>query len=123
LRSRVLVAPAVSIASAPGYTAFDLTLRLSRTRRCLVTVSSKPVMTENISAGAFIMVVRTFRPFSVRTNPVARAIVRVGFPAQQAKLRPNGFVGLQSAALALSKVISEGSSRQRAVLCKVTLDP
>jgi hypothetical protein len=67
-----------------GYTAFDLTLRLSRLRSCLVPASSKPVMAENISADAFIMVVRTFRPFSARTNPAARAIVRVGFPAQQA---------------------------------------
>jgi hypothetical protein len=50
----------------------DLTLRPSRARSCLVPASSKPVVAENISADAFIMVVRTFKPFSVKTNRFAR---------------------------------------------------
>jgi hypothetical protein len=110
-----------SIASARGCTALNINLRPRRARSCLVPASSKPVLAESISADAFIVVVRTFRPFSVRTNPVARAIVRVGFPALQAPPQTqstNGFVGLIRALPLLSQGNCGKVQPAAAVLCK-----
>ena len=61
--------------TAFGHTALNLTLRLSKARSCLVPASSKPVMAENISADAFIIVVRTFRPFSVTFTALSTTAV------------------------------------------------